>query len=300
MSKEIERTDLSRRAFILGALSTAAAVFVDSTIAHIPGLNAIYSVDSSGELHPILEVGRSKPIWETLESGTMGENPQKYTEVLKNMGIHLITPSEGTSRWTNAAGEIMEFDDLDTPSAKLIVDVLSELPPLFYSPRINLNGEKYPLNLGFSRKEISLCICDPRSQAIVVLNKSDLEYTFFNRKGRESIIVHELTHYVTTPRINEFVKNILSPLGIATELQLRDIFKNAIETDSGRGLGYGASNFWEFFSVSASEYWFGKKGFLESYTPYMGTAKTLLLYNNLRDKLFAGSEFPNRVPILSF
>ena len=66
--------------------------------------------------------------------------------------------------------------------------------------------------------------------------------------------------------------------------------KNIKEKENDH-IGYGATNFHEFFSVASEYYQDGRDEFIKKYSPFLGEEKSNQLYNRMRALIYRGKEY---------
>lgn len=307
-----ETIRLSRRDVLkIGGGALAILAGIDTLAAHTGGTSV------------------TKNFWELVETGCILANPQPLRKSLEDKYQINLTPADNLQEIADKYNidikklkeSIPAKIDWDSPRLIGLDATLSQLPPRFYSPsifdmpehrlRFSLYGDKF--------SSIRAIACYSILENEVAFSKSGLGQNFNERLRSNQVIVHELTHYVTGGISNfdtagtyhykegfrEAAKNLQVLTGLSDITSLRYTFRSVItetrdsdlknmELESWTTqLGYGASNFMEFWAVAAEYYFLGRESFTNTYSPFIGQELAVKFYQGLKDDLFEGSEYSN-------
>lgn len=294
-----------KRRHAIGMMIAGAAIFAagDTLVAHTNG-NAL-----------------STRFWEHVETDTLGKDPVQLQSIIENkFGVTLLPrddPEEIAAKFGADPNLIRATMPLriswDAPRLVALGSTLDILPPNFYSPSIPYNNKLEPLK--FSLYEDYAVTSNSAAEYDAIRHEINLirfwlNQTRPNQLASKQKVVHELTHAATNIVIdnngitfNESEKRLKSSIEIQTQDQLRDTFRSIItEEDDPLSIhlkkwtghvGYGASNFREFWAVAAEYYVAGADEFITQYQPFLGEKRSLKLYEGLKDELFQGREYRN-------
>lgn len=286
---------LGRRRFlgILGKTAKVAgvAVTLDSVYSHIP------SEYGGGN-------GFTRDFWENLERQTFNVSPEQVKKLIEDkFSVQLLSPKTGYTEFKNTA-RTYQAVEWDAPRLKALYETLSILPPNYYTPKSTPDGKETKLGFALvdrtsdgSYDMAARCVCDGGSNPLVLLNKVSTNQTLPYGPGKtKNLVVHEVTHAVTTPQLEQYTDAILKPIGIENNDQLRATFRtrnarNLFGLKRDSKLQYGSSNLGEFLSVGAEFYVLGKDKFVRTYKDDLGEEKVIKLYNSFKETLFKGKEY---------
>lgn len=266
----IEGPKLSRRDLLILGSSAAASFGVAFGVRGLMGRLTQYPADKSDNLTP----------------ATLYKDQVEFLE--KNMGILLEEPSTGVCQYRGVDGKNYPTVDWDSPHLEFLLQALLKLPPYFYTPQV-IDGKIYKRRFAlvdYTPQTVGgWCDCSNQShQLIALVNKYTVDDPNWTRKS----LIHELTHAVTQPNIQLYIDGIAKPLGLNTEDDLHQVFASA---NDDHQIKYGATNFYEFFSVAATNYVDGTETFIKAYEYYLGKEKTELFYISMKKLLFRGKEY---------
>lgn len=298
---------INRREFLKLACNTGAVIAFGSPI-----LDTMFAHDAST---PSL----TRNFWEKVETGTLFENAENFRQRLETKYNVVILPADNPDDIAKRIGADVETIkkvvrlrvDWDGPRLKALEGALSILPEQFYTPA-HYDNQNRPLTFSlyenvYGAKARALSIYNE-----IELGKSDLVQTWFNQLSSKKTIIHEITHTETGHGFSDKAERLKQVAGIRNISELRRTFASVISEYKDPHLeyleelklaswtdhiGYGASNFDEFWSVSAEYYIEGRESFIKKYSPFLGPDKAVLFYDGLRDQLFYQVEYSkgNRV-----
>ena len=298
--------EIHRRTVVKGLLATLAAPL-------IPDVHQAY-LDASRIAPQVVIKTAQEQMREQIQQRRQivlsAPNPTLNAEMFPLEGCNgYVTPSEKVVPW-----------DLDRMR---IVDALyDKLPPAFHQPAMHEPPVRHHLEMVLVGPVNGVKVEKPhvsqhqfRDKAsgrhVIVLSTQRFSTDEEQRDRVEREITHESTHYVTSQRLDFYNRVIAAPLGILSIEDLRLVFDKALKTvmveDEGEcgsstgvmveklvtknHIGYGATNFSEFYSVAAPKYTQGRQAFVSAYRPYLGNEKTGLFYELVGQHLFSDKEF---------
>lgn len=296
MNREVDRRTFLK---ILGATAVAMAgglPIIDTLSAHTAGSDSITTA-----------------FYEHLETGTLFQDPKVLKRNVEDQFGVVILPGEKPEEIAekfNIDAEMVKKTmvlrtDWDAPRLWAIYSTLAILPKQFYASR-KLGDEQQPLS--FSLFEYTPVFRSAASYFLlnheVQLGRADFRQTIFEQLPSKKRLVHELTHSITSLvyAFRNSEQQLKDLVQLHTTDELRQAFTSIITEDDTdlkpyrikswrTHIGYGASNFDEFWSVAAEYYIDGKSTFVREYTPYLGPERTERFYKGLREILFEEREY---------
>lgn len=215
---------MSRRGFLRLAGIGAKVAALDTFLAHVPFLQP-----------PSL----SKAFWEQLETATLGISPETLKkEIEETFQVELVGPSTGMTEVTYLGNRKYPTAEWDGPRLKALINTLAELPPHLYLPRI-VKGEEHKVRfvlmnppftavmaaaVGREKLYGGWCVCHAAEDQQVVVNMEATNQILPWAGETRSIFIHEITHSLTTPEIDRYVRSIAEPIGIKDTLDLWQAF----------------------------------------------------------------------------
>lgn len=301
----VEDPKLSRRSFFRLMGTGAKVAALDSILTHIPG-----------SITPNL----TAQFWEQLESQTIGISPGEWEKYLEDkMGVDIVGAGE-TVTSVDMEGTTQTVD-WDSPRLKALFKVFAELPDNFRAagrlnhaklklalvdePRIMRHIKPRFSHLYSPTYAAGYCSCHNPEKPLVVLNKQSSGQTILEVDNTRKLIAHELTHVITTPNIQMYINTITADIGLSTVSELLATFATEVtikpdvpiekagfdDIKDKSMIGYGARNFYEFFSVTAVNYLEGRDKFIETYKRFLGDDRSEKLYENMKKEIFQGREY---------
>lgn len=202
--------------------------------------------------------------------------------------------------------EAIEWQEYDLLT---LINILHQLPPHLYSPR-RIDSKVEILRVGLSdHKRGSFCSCNNLDRPDVLsIKKSDLYEESEDYYGDivelkllpigVTAVTHELIHRFTNTEggFEKYVDSILKPIGLDDTAAFKEAFKDILvspttPTTRKNQIGYGATNFSEFFSVAGEVYLGGKDIFVKVYERFLGKERAEKLYNGMKQEIFRGKEY---------
>lgn len=280
-------------------------------------------------------LGLTRPLWEMAQTNTLFESVAYLKQDLnRKTGVAFLNPSAELNR-------ILEPDtpcnrpDLaerviawDSPALKVAGNLMAQIPESLYAPAVADDGTRHYLEMAlvarpaFDFRTLSTVAPSTRSQHqsheegrhIIVISRSRFSVRPGEVDGSQRLLLHELTHYKTTQKLQYYIDRICVPLGIPTLEALQQTFDSELSTvtksdsdDCGTTtgeaseklvykskMGYGATKFGEFFSVGSEYFCQGRDKFVRTYRKCLGEDNANELYLLIRENIFENEDIQLR------
>lgn len=143
------------------------------------------------------------------------------------------------------------------------------------------NGEVEVINLIIKGEDVGLMLDNPNldEEPIFIGKSLAISPDLIKVKGQTYVNQFLSQNQEEQERLRE--KGYVRFLGLS--------YEEAIETKSD--MGYGATNFQEFFSTASEYYAQGKSKFVNTYKQFLGEERAMLLYEGVKRELFMGREY---------
>lgn len=246
VGKYTEEPVVSRRGLLRLMGLGAEAIVADAFLAHIPGAPSL-----------------SKAFWEQLETATLGISPETLKkEIEDRFQIQLVSPATGVNEVEYNNEKKYPTIEWDNPRLKSLIRALSEIPPYFYSPR-KINDEEHKIRFALTDVHLwelgrssegkyqgGFCACRAAEAQLVVLDKSQLGQTYLETSHARETWFHEVTHALTAPEIDRYIRSIVEPIGIKSPVDLWQIFSSELKISKSEKVDvYGSFLPKEFFTT---------------------------------------------------
>lgn len=303
-----------------GLLRNTGRVATGLAIAGIIGVGADSAASHLPDSGPL---GFSRNFWEGLESGTLGQSPEPMARKLQNeFGVVIVSPQDDLEAFNIT--EIGTVTGWKSPQMEAVSDILGNLPPTFYQPR-EINGKLLPLAIASGEvipekiiskdpdsqdphvwKRIATCRLNTGDDSyanadysgVIIFDNDHIRQNFLLEEKSDLLMVHELTHNATVPKLPALLEKLMSAVGTKDEERLKEIL-NVPEYNSNMGiipqthakLKYGSENYREFYAVAGEFFYQGREKFVKTYSSFFGEERAQQLYDHVKDDVFEGREY---------
>lgn len=252
---------------------------------------------------------REHELQQRFDVAFLSPSPEDIQILARQSGCGSSAKRERLMQWSDKALDVVEA-------------TMERLPGGLYAPALNDDAEPHYLELAL----VDFPIIDrlnrreqPKSKGrharleqgrhVVVLPRSKMHLTGVSLEEARKLILHEIAHYKTSIRRKHYIDSVCEPVGVGNLDDLRLVFDSELSTTfepdgdecsetpgepreklkHKSHVGYGATDYGEFFSIAAEYYADGEDDFKKIYRPFF-RKKTGLFYDLIREHIFDGQE----------